>query len=119
MLPESNDELSQTLRQLKVAASTLDRDRLLFEAGRRSVRRSIAWPMLTAVSLLLAGISSLMVWQQPLRQQQETLAASTPVLQETIASLKPTNEPDESLLPFSYLALREESLTQKHPVLHT
>jgi hypothetical protein len=73
--------------------------------------------MITAASLLLAGFNSLMVWQQSMPHTQEALAP-TPVQQETIASLKLTNEPEEVLLPFSYLALREESLTQKHPVLH-
>ncbi|HQR06126.1 MAG TPA: hypothetical protein PLN21_04845 [Gemmatales bacterium] len=68
MLPESNDDLSQTLKQLKVATSALDKDRLLFEAGRRSVQHSLAWPMATAASLLLAGVISL----SPLLARSET-----------------------------------------------
>ena len=62
MLPESHDELSQTLRQLKVAAPALDRDRLLFEAGRRSVKRSWVWPMATAASVMVACLSGWMVY---------------------------------------------------------
>lgn len=117
---ESNDELSKTLRQLKVATPTLDRDRLLFEAGRRSAHRSWAWPMVTAASLLLAGVTGIMAWQQSTPQLQAAVATSTtPVPQESIPLPKFTSEPPEPLSPFSYLALREESLTQKYPVLRT
>ncbi len=118
MLPESHDELSQTLRQLKVAAPALDRDRLLFEAGRRSVKRSWAWPMATAASVMVACLSGLMVWQQTINRPQEARATSlAPVVQELIAAQKMNVEPVEELSPLSYLALREESLTQKHPSL--
>ena len=48
MLPEANDDISQTLGQLKIIAPALNRDRLLFEAGRRSVKQSWVWPMATA-----------------------------------------------------------------------
>ncbi len=83
MLPESHDELSQTLRQLKVAAPALDRDRLLFEAGRRSVKRSWAWPMATAASVMVACLSGLMVWQQTINRPQEARATSlAPVVQD-------------------------------------
>lgn len=114
MLPESNDDLSQTLRQLKIAAPTLDRDRLLFEAGRRSVRRSLAWPMATAASLMLACITALMAWQQS--QSHHPIALATSIAhepQKPLPSTTVSNEPSETLPPFSYLALREESLTQK------
>jgi len=120
MRTESTDDLSQTLRQLKVAAPTLDRDRLLFEAGRRSVKPSWAWPMATAASLLLASVTGFIAWQPSLPQHQEARATSTtPAPQDTIALPNFTNETPEPLSPFSYLALREESLTQKHPVLRT
>lgn len=115
---ESNDDLSQTLKQLKVAVPTLDRDRLLFEAGRRSAKRSWAWPMVTAASLLLAGVTASMSWHQSMPQHQVALSTSpASVPHETIALPKFANEPPEVLSPFSYLALREESLTQKHRVL--
>ncbi len=119
MLPESHDELSQTLRQLKVAAPALDRDRLLFEAGRRSVKRSWVWPMATAASVMVACLSGWMVWQQSIinRPQEARATSLTPVAQELIASQKMNVEPVEELSPLSYLALREESLTQKHRAL--
>jgi cytoskeletal protein RodZ len=119
MLPESHDELSQTLRQLKVAAPVLDRDRLIFEAGRRSVKRSWVWPMATAASVMVACLSGLMVWQQSIsnRPQEARATSLAPVVQESITLQKMPAEPDETLSPLSYLALREESLTQKRPAL--
>ncbi|MFT3879990.1 MAG: hypothetical protein QM703_10065 [Gemmatales bacterium] len=117
---ESNDDLSLTLRQLKVAAPTLDRDRLLFEAGRRSVKPSWAWPMATAASLLLAVVTGIMAWHQSTAQHQAAVATfTTSVPQESTPLPKFTNDTPDPLSPFSYLALREESLTQKHPVLRT
>jgi len=119
MLPESHEELSQTLRELKVAAPALDRDRLIFEAGRRSVKRSWVWPMATAAAVVVACLSGLMVWQQSIstRPYEARATALGPVVQESIASQKMAAEPVEELSPLSYLALREESLTQKHPAL--
>jgi hypothetical protein len=46
--------LSTALGGLAPAAAAIDRDRLLFEAGRRSVRRPWASPMLTGVFAVLA-----------------------------------------------------------------
>ena len=59
-----------------------------------------------------------MVWQQSINRPHEARATSlAPVVQELIASQKMSVEPEETLSPLSYLALREESLTQKRPVL--
>ncbi len=120
MLPESQDELSQTLRELKIAAPALDRDRLMFEAGRRSVKRSWVWPMATAASVMVTCLSGLMALQQLANRPKETRATSLALVeQESIALQKTGAEPVEELSPLSYLAMRNENLTQKHPVLHT
>jgi len=120
MLPDSNDDLSQMLRRLKIAVPALDRDRLLFEAGRRSVKPSWAWPMVTAVSFLLACVTGLIAWQQSQPHHQVRASTSTTsVPQEVIPSTTIRNEPPETLPPFSYLALRHESLIEKHSALPT
>jgi cytoskeletal protein RodZ len=121
MRTESHDELSQALRQLKIAAPALDRDRLLFEAGRRSMKRSWVWLMATAASVMVTCLSGWMVWQQSIsnRPQEARATSLAPVVEESIASQKMTVEPVEAFSPLSYLALREGSLTQKHPVLQT
>ena len=65
---------------------------------------------------MLACFSGLMVWQQTISQPQEVRkTSSAPVVNESIASQKLSDEPLEALSPLSYLALREESLTQRHP----
>ena len=108
MRTESHDELSQTLRQLKVAAPALDRDRLLFEAGRRSVRRSWVWPMATAVSVMVACSMSIFAWwPQPTMERIVYLPAiespsSTVAKQEYVNSLTPLDD------AVSYVMLRQE-----------
>jgi hypothetical protein len=117
MSPESMNELSQSLRQLTVASPALDRDRLLFEAGRRSVRRSWGWPMATTVSLLLAGTCALLYLQQSMNhRQQAQRPAVDPAALATNHVQKSIPEVVEAVSPLSYLALREGGLN-KNPVL--
>lgn len=99
------DDLLRSLQQLKPVTPTLNRDQLLFDAGRRSVRHSMAWPMATMASLLLACASFLLHWQQP--AQQPSLAQEpVPSLPEIVVQ-QTKEEQHEVLSPFSYLTLRE------------
>ena len=60
-------EMEQALRQLRPLPAQIDRDRLMFEAGRRSMRRSLtAWRATTAG--LAAGVGLLLTvypWSGP------------------------------------------------------
>ncbi len=119
MLPESNDDLSQTLRQLKIAAPALDRDRLLYEAGRRSVNPSWIWPMATIGSLLLACFCTVLYWQQPANMSQQ-MPASVPIQPAEVHIVKqPSPEVLDPPSALSYLTLREESLSMKPPAVRT
>lgn len=117
MSNDINADLSTSLRQLKVVTPSLDRDRLLYEAGRRSMQRSRLWPMATASSLLLAASTSFLYWQQSpnITQQAETRPSATVI---ELAKTPPQNavEPAGQASPVSYLALREESMSMRLPV---
>lgn len=107
MSHDSDNDLGQSLRQLKVTAPSLDRDRLLFEAGRRSVRHSWAWPLATAASVLLAVSTGFLYWHQfaNIHEQAKSVVPTRP---ETVASPVAQREPVESISPLSYLAMRNE-----------
>lgn len=72
MSPEPLGDLSQWLKQLKVAVPELDRDKLLFEAGRRSLKRASIWPMALSLCLTLATTSAL-VWMSLHPRVQERI----------------------------------------------
>ena len=116
MSPES---LAAQLKQLQPVA--LDRDRMLFEAGRRSVKPNKAWPMGTAMSMALACTMTVLYWQQPQQPQQPILAIanqSEPV--QTLPEIKDVvvvAEP-EPQVPYMYLVLRDPSILNK-PISYT
>jgi hypothetical protein len=74
-----SDELKsveQALRGLTLAAGTIDRDRLMYLAGRASIERPIsnflrfAWPLATAALLLLSlGLSGGVLYLAGMKQQ--------------------------------------------------
>ena len=58
--PDSLKNLESTLSGLAPAAAGLNRDRMLFEAGRQVAPRHRLWPILT---ILFAGLSAVLGWQ--------------------------------------------------------
>ncbi len=122
MSPES---LADQLKQLSLQPVALDRDLLLFEAGRRSVKPSKAWPLATAMSLVLACTMSVLYWQQPQLPQQPMLASATqtaplqthPEFKDVAIVAEP-----EPQVPYMYLVLRDPSILNKpisYPNNHT
>lgn len=108
------DDLLSTLHQLKPAPTSLNRDQLLYEAGRRSVRRTVVWPLATAASLMLACGSILIHWQSVTTPQQ--FASATVAAPEVVATSPRREEPQDVLSPFSYLTLREVGFPKHRPV---
>lgn len=115
MSPESNGDLGQWLKQLQVAPPAVDRDRLLYEAGQRSVKRSWAWPMVASICLALSAVSIMT------RLSADSPAA--PIVQERVvyvaAELKPI-EPGETKPvaaiqndPLSYIAMLQDMVQNK------
>jgi hypothetical protein len=113
MSPES---LADQLKQMSLQPAALDRDRLLFEAGRRSVKPSKAWPLATVTSMALACTMTVLYWQQTQQPQQPMLAVATqaePV--QTLPEIKevPTVTEPEPQVPYMYLVLRDPSILNK------
>jgi hypothetical protein len=57
--------LAEALRGLAPRAGGLDRDRLMFRAGRASAPRSWAWPLATAASTAAAVALGVLLWARP------------------------------------------------------
>ncbi len=113
MSPES---LADQLKQMSLQPAGLDRDRLLYEAGRRSVKPSKAWPLATAVSMALAYIMTVLYWQQPQQSHQPMLAIATqPESVQTFPEIKdvPAIAEPEPQVPYLYLVLRDPSILNK------
>jgi hypothetical protein len=103
-------DLERALGALAPVPAALDRDRLLFEAGRRAARRrGWYWPGATAaLALLAAGLGTALV-----------LRAGPPPVERmvSIPAAQPTPSPDpEEDPPFAsrpnYFRLREQLLTR-------
>lgn len=113
MSPES---LADQLKQMILQPAAIDRDRLLFEAGRRSVKPSKGWPLATVMSLAVACTMTVLYWQQTQQPRQPVLAIATqlepvPTLPE-IKDVAIVAEP-ESQVPYMYLVLRDPSILNK------
>lgn len=111
MSPES---LAEQLKQMSLQPVALDRDRLLFEAGRRSVKPSKAWPLATVMSMALACTMTVLYWQQ--QPQQTMIAIATqPEPVQTLPEIKdvPVVTEPEPQLPYMYLVLRDPSILNK------
>jgi hypothetical protein len=59
------DALAGALRGLGPAPAGLDRDGLMFRAGRASAPRGWAWPLATAASTIVAAFLGLLLWERP------------------------------------------------------
>jgi hypothetical protein len=92
MFPDQNSELVAQLRQLQVQLPDLDRDRLLYQAGQRSVKKSLVWPAVSGLCLMLALSSFLLrpPFEQLMNEQSVQLAIES----------KPEKQPESSTEPF-------------------
>ena len=111
MSPEANGDLGPWLKQLQVAPPTLDRDRLLYDAGQRSVKRGWAWPMVASMCLALAAVSII------------TRLPADSIVQERVvyvaAELKPIGPGETKPVaaiqndPLSYVAILQDMVQNK------
>ena len=117
-LTPAEREMEEALRQIQPLPMQMDRDRLMFEAGRRSMRRNlIAWRATAAV--LVAGVGLLLF----VRVQPGAPAEGRPGdLQETVSMV--SREPDRAATftghaDRNYLNLRTRLLTEGPDALTT
>src|SRR6516225_6587980 len=59
------EALAGALRGLAPRPAEIDRDRLMFHAGRASAPRGWAWPLATAASAAAAVALALLLWARP------------------------------------------------------
>jgi hypothetical protein len=108
-MPDELNEIERRLTLLRPSSGGLDRDRMLFEAGRASARaetRGRAWAVAVAASMVVAiGLGVGLVRERSLRHDLErALATRTPE-----ARPAPPIPPRE-IAPDSYLALTRRAL---------
>lgn len=75
--------MTDRLARFTPSAGGLDRDALLFAAGRRSARASRLWPLATALLVVSQAATLVALWP---REQ------ATPVIVPTAAPARPTSE---------------------------
>jgi hypothetical protein len=63
MWESQRDPIEDALAALQPAPSSVDRDRVLFEAGRRAGRRTL-WPVATGTAALAAATLAVALWLQ-------------------------------------------------------
>lgn len=109
----SPEELAGKLRSLSVSPPTgLDRDRLLFEAGRRAATPSRGWKLATlAACLLAAGIMTLQTLSPMERIVYVPQPASAPM---EVAITQPLDSTLEQRIesPWSMFHLRQQVMQQ-------
>ena len=104
----SDDPLIQRLSQLTPDGSGLDRDALLFAAGRASVRPSRCWPALAgALALSQVMVLAIFLWPRPaaLVPDPDPIKSDLPIV-----AIEPPLPPvpAEAYEPRGLWALREE-----------
>jgi len=93
-----------------IPASNLNRDRLMFEAGRATTRkRRWVWPSLTAAALLLSGMLSAILVMRPTVERPIYVQIQPPAPAPMPAPL--ATEPAQPLARADYLRLRDQLLT--------
>jgi hypothetical protein len=106
MPTSDNSDLLASLQSLRPAATSIDRDRLLHEAGRRSVRQPRSWQAATLVSGMLA-LGTALAWHwSPATVHDRFVYVPTPAAS-TVANHDPVPEP---IPPGSYHELRDTAL---------
>lgn len=63
-MPDALDPLAQRLARF-TPSTGMDRDALMFEAGRRSVRGRRAWPVVAALMAIGQAITVVVLWPSP------------------------------------------------------
>jgi hypothetical protein len=92
--------LELALRGLTPSAQPLDRDRLMFRAGRASrPRRSLLWPLATAASTLFAVGVGIAFWTQAPRVQTMPQFVKARELPEAPAPAPPVEPPTPERTP--------------------
>ena len=88
-MPEQPDPVTDRLARFTPNAAGLDRDALLFAAGRRSARGSRLWPVAAGLLAVSQAVTLVAVWPSE--------PAKTPI----VAPVPTNNPPPESITPAS------------------
>jgi hypothetical protein len=99
------------LRGLAPAPARVNRDRILFTAGARSVRRGLLWPVATAVSLVLVGVLGVAhVLRPAVREVERVVHVPVPLERVPHPPMPPEHPPEPA--PESPSHTRPESLAR-------
>jgi hypothetical protein len=94
-MPDRPDPVSDRLARFTPAAAGLDRDALLFAAGRQSARPSRVWPLAVGV-LALSQVATLVVlW--PRETPSQVVVPTAPTTTPATEPLFPPASPDPGL----------------------
>jgi hypothetical protein len=74
-MPERPDPMTERLSRLTPNAAGLDRDAILFAAGRQSVRRSRLWPGVAGLLAIAQAVTLIALWP---RSTETVVPATTP-----------------------------------------
>jgi hypothetical protein len=97
--------LEQRLKRLTPDSTGLDRDGLLFAAGRASVRPSRRWPVLAAALAVSQVLTLSLLWPRAAPQAPAPVAVAAP------AAFRQVAEPDPQPQPFALGMLRARLLS--------
>jgi hypothetical protein len=104
------DALAGALRGLAPRPGKIDRDRLMFQAGRASAPRGWAWPLATVASAAAAAVLGVLLWARP-ESPPRTVYVQTE--RPATASDERASGPDAGAAPgrwSHYLQLQEDLL---------
>jgi hypothetical protein len=104
------DALAGALRGLAPRPVGLDRDRLMFQAGRASAPRGWAWPLATVASAAAAAVLGVLLWVRP---EPAPRVVYLPAERPATASDERAPGPDAGAAPgrwSHYLQLQEDLL---------
>lgn len=111
MSADQNNELVAQLKQLQVQMPALDRDRLLYQAGQRSVKQGWVWPAVSGLCMILALSSFL--FRPPAEHMVKEQALQLATESKSVILPEASSEPFLRGESQSYLAALKELVENK------
>lgn len=107
-MSESIDRLAQ-LAKFTPSAGMLDRDAMLFAAGKASVRTSRLWPMLAGVLAMSQVATLLLLWPKPIQPEVPVVPVTQLEPAEKFELPTPVSPVPNSILWFRFSENRTET----------
>ncbi|MHC5033851.1 MAG: hypothetical protein ACYTFZ_02280, partial [Planctomycetota bacterium] len=95
MREEQREPIEDALGSLRPRPSSIDRDGLMFEAGRRSARQGLLWPSAAAVATLAAAglAAALFLHPRPVVREVRYVQRTAPVMEAEADAIPPGQMP--------------------------